>query len=87
MDSMAVAQARIAIGAILGKKSVFSQRWVPRCAHTDPQIASVGWTEVEATRPGLSAIAHSETSRLVTEDEKSVFDPVPMLLKIVVEAG
>jgi pyruvate/2-oxoglutarate dehydrogenase complex dihydrolipoamide dehydrogenase (E3) component len=58
-----------------------------RCAHTDPQIASVGWTEEEATRAGLSAIAHSETSRLVTEDEKSVFDPVPMLLKIVVEAG
>jgi dihydrolipoamide dehydrogenase len=86
MDSMAVAQARIAIGAILGKKSRFSQRWVPRCVHTDPQIASVGWTEEETTRAGLSAIAHSETSTLVTEDEKSVFDPVPMLLKIVVEA-
>jgi pyruvate/2-oxoglutarate dehydrogenase complex dihydrolipoamide dehydrogenase (E3) component len=85
MDSMAVAQARVAIGAILGKKSRFSQRWVPRCVHTDPQIASVGWTEEEATRAGLSAIAHSETSRLVTEYEKSVFDPVPMMLKIVVE--
>jgi dihydrolipoamide dehydrogenase len=86
MDSMAVAQARIAIGTILGKKGRFSQRWVPRCVHTDPQIASVGLTEEEATRAGLSAIAHSDTSRLVTEDEKSVFDPAPMSLKIVVEA-
>jgi pyruvate/2-oxoglutarate dehydrogenase complex dihydrolipoamide dehydrogenase (E3) component len=29
MDSMAVAQARIAVGAILGKKGSFSQRSVP----------------------------------------------------------
>jgi dihydrolipoamide dehydrogenase len=86
MDSIAVAQARIAVGAIVGKKSRFSQRWVPRCVHTDPLIASVGWTEEEAGRAGLSAIAQSETFRLVTEDEKSVFDPVPVMLKILVEA-
>jgi len=86
MDSIAVAQARIAVGAILGKKGRFSQRWVPRCVHTDPLIASVGWTEEEAARAGVSAIAHSETFRLVTEDEKSVFDPVPVMLKILVEA-
>jgi dihydrolipoamide dehydrogenase len=86
MDSIAVAQARVAVGTILGKKSRFSQRWVPRCVHTDPLIASVGWTEEEARRAGLSAIAHSETFRLVTEDEKSVFEPVPVTLKILVEA-
>jgi pyruvate/2-oxoglutarate dehydrogenase complex dihydrolipoamide dehydrogenase (E3) component len=86
MDSIAVAQARVAIGTILGKKSRFSRRWVPRCVHTDPLIASVGWTEEEARRAGLSAIAHSETFRLVTEDEKSVFEPVPVTLKVLVEA-
>jgi pyruvate/2-oxoglutarate dehydrogenase complex dihydrolipoamide dehydrogenase (E3) component len=86
MDSMAVAQARVAIGAILGKKERFSQRWVPRCVHTDPMIASVGWTEEEAACAGLSAIARSQTFRLVTEDEKSVFDPIPVMLKILVES-
>ena len=85
MDSVAVAQARIAVGAILGKKNRFSQRWVPRCVHTDPQIASVGWTEAEADRAGLSAIAHSETFTVVTEDEKSVIDPVPVMVKILVD--
>lgn len=49
-------------------------------------IASVGWTEEEAGRAGLSAIARSETIRLVTEDEKSVFDPVPVMLKILVDS-
>jgi dihydrolipoamide dehydrogenase len=86
MDSMAVAQARVAVGAILGKKTRFAQRWIPRCVHTDPQIASVGWTEEEAIRAGLCAIAHTETSSLVTEDQKSVFDPVPVMFKILVDA-
>ncbi len=85
MDSMAVAQARVAVGAILGRKTRFAQRWIPRCVHTDPQIASVGWTEEEATRAGLCAIAHTETSSLVTEDQKSVFDPVPVMFKILVD--
>ncbi|HEY2122395.1 MAG TPA: FAD-dependent oxidoreductase, partial [Chthoniobacterales bacterium] len=53
MDSVAVAQARVAVGAILGKKTQFSKRSVPRCAHTDPPVASVGWTEEEAVRAGL----------------------------------
>jgi dihydrolipoamide dehydrogenase len=86
MDSMAVAQARVAVGGILGKKTRFSQRWVPRCVHTDPQIASVGWTEEEAARAGLCAIAYTETSSLVTEEQKSVFDPVPVTFKILVDA-
>jgi dihydrolipoamide dehydrogenase len=86
MDSMAVAQARVAVDALLGKKTRFSQRWVPRCVHTDPQIASVGWTEEEAARAGLCAIAHTETLSLVTEDQKSVFDPVQVTFKILVDA-
>lgn len=86
MDSMGVAQARVAVDALLGKKTRFSQRWVPRCVHTDPQIASVGWTEEEAARAGLCAIAHTETLSLVTEDQKSVFDPVQVTFKILVDA-
>jgi dihydrolipoamide dehydrogenase len=87
LDSVAVAQARIAVGVILGKKIQFSQRWVPRCVYTVPPIASVGWTEEEAGRAGLSAVAHSETFWLVTDDEKSVVEPIPVTLKILVEAG
>jgi pyruvate/2-oxoglutarate dehydrogenase complex dihydrolipoamide dehydrogenase (E3) component len=86
LDSVAVAQARVAVGVILGKKIRFSQRWVPRCAHTDPPVASVGWTEEEAGRAGLSAVACTETFHLVTDDEKSVLEPVPIALKILVDA-
>ncbi len=84
LDSAAVVQARVAVDAILGGKSRFSARWVPRCIHTDPSIASVGWNEDEAGKAGLDLIAHSQTFRLLTDDEKSVVDPGPTMLKILV---
>jgi dihydrolipoamide dehydrogenase len=86
LDSVAVAQAQTVVDTIRGKQSRFTQRWVPRCVHTDPPVASVGWTEEEAGRAGFPVIAHSETLRLITDDEKSVIDPIPLMLKILVEA-
>ena len=52
LDSVAFAQARIAIETILGKEARFDLRWVPRCVHTDPPVASAGWTEKEAIAAG-----------------------------------
>jgi dihydrolipoamide dehydrogenase len=86
LDSAAVAQARIAVQAILGKKEGFSARWIPKCIHTDPVIASVGWNEDEAGKAGLDAIAHSQTFRLVTEDERTVVTPLPTMVKMLIQA-
>ena len=58
LDSAAVAQARVAVDTILGKNGRFSARWIPRCIHTDPGAASIGWNEDEAGRAGLDVIAH-----------------------------
>jgi dihydrolipoamide dehydrogenase len=86
LDSAAVVQARIAVGAILGKKERFSARWIPKCIHTDPVIASIGWNEDEAGSAGVDAIAHSQTFRLVTEDERTVVMPLPTMVKILIQA-
>jgi dihydrolipoamide dehydrogenase len=86
LDSAAVVQARVAVDAILGGQSRFSARWVPRCIHTDPSIASVGWKEDEAGKAGLDLIAHSQTFRLLTDDERSVVDPVPTMIKILIHS-
>jgi dihydrolipoamide dehydrogenase len=86
LDSAAVVQARIAIGAILGRKERFSARWIPRCIHTDPPIASIGWNEEDAARAGLNVISHSQTFRLVTDDERTVVNPLPTLVKILLQA-
>jgi Pyruvate/2-oxoglutarate dehydrogenase complex, dihydrolipoamide dehydrogenase (E3) component, and related enzymes len=86
LDSAAVTQARIAVHAILGKKEVFSARWIPKCLHTDPAIGSVGWNEDEAGKAGLDAISHSQTFRLVTEDERTVVTPLPTMVKMLIQA-
>jgi dihydrolipoamide dehydrogenase len=86
LDSAAAVQARVAVGTILGKKDRFSTRWIPKCIHTDPVIASIGWSEDEAGRAGVDAIAHSQTFRLVTEDERTVVTPLPTMVKVLVQA-
>ncbi len=86
LDCAAVVQARVAVDAILGGQSRFSARWVPRCIHTDPSIASVGWNEDEAGKAGLDLISHCQTFRLLTDDERSVVDPVPTMLKILIQS-
>jgi dihydrolipoamide dehydrogenase len=86
LDTAAVVQARIAVGAILGRKESFSFRRIPRCIHTDPQIASIGWNEEEAGQAGLDIISHSQTYRLVTDDERTVVNPLPTMVKIVLQS-
>src|SRR5271157_1947227 len=86
LDSAAVAQARVAVDTILGKKGRFSARWIPRCIHTDPGAASIGWNEDEAGRAGLDVIAHSQAFRLVTDDERTAVSPAETMLKILLQA-
>jgi pyruvate/2-oxoglutarate dehydrogenase complex dihydrolipoamide dehydrogenase (E3) component len=86
LDSVAFAQARVAVETILGKAARFDLRWVPRCVHTDPPVASVGWTEKEAIDAGHEIEVLEETLQLVTDDDRSVVDPEPLQIRLVVKA-
>jgi dihydrolipoamide dehydrogenase len=85
LDSVAFAQARVAVESILGKSARFDLRWIPRCVHTDPPVASVGWTEKEAIAAGHEIEVLAETVRLVTDDDRSVVDPEPLKIRVVVQ--
>jgi dihydrolipoamide dehydrogenase len=85
MDSFAVAQARTAVATILGKRTSYAPRWLPKCVYTNPVVASVGWTEEEASRAGIAAFTHSDSFLMVTEDERSVLEPIRLMLKILVD--
>jgi len=85
LDSVAFAQARVAVESILGRAARFDSRWVPRCVHTDPPVASVGWTEKEAIDAGQEIEVLEETLRLVTDDDRSVVDPEPLRIRLVVK--
>ena len=86
MDSLAVAQARTAVATILGKRTSYAPRWLPKCVYTNPVVASVGWTEEEAGRAGIAAFTHSDSFLMVTEDERSVLEPIRLMLKILVDS-
>jgi dihydrolipoamide dehydrogenase len=84
LDSTAFAQASVAIDSILGRETRFDQKWIPRCIHTEPSIAAVGLTQEEAATQGLEYLVVSDTLRLVSDIERSVVDPEPTYLKVIV---
>lgn len=84
LDSTAYSQANVAINAILGKESRLDQRGIPRCIHTEPAITTVGWTEAEAARSGVEFVVASTSLRLVSDDDRTLVDPEPTLVKAVI---
>ena len=86
LDSTAAWQARIAVEAILGSRARFDLRWVPKCIHTEPPVASVGWTEREAIEGGSAVVVATETGRFITEEESTVVDPEPTTVKLVAKS-
>lgn len=47
-------EAKVAAEVIAGMKSVFDARVIPSVAYTDPEVAWVGLTEIEAKEQGIS---------------------------------
>jgi hypothetical protein len=79
LDSVAFAQARVAIETIVGKEARFDMHWVPRLHR------SAGWTEKEAVAAGRDVEVLAETVGLVTDDDRSVVDPQPIKIRLVVQ--
>jgi dihydrolipoamide dehydrogenase len=85
LDSTAFSQADVAICSILGHESRADQRWNPRCIHSEPSIAAVGLTEEEASAQGHEYLTVSDTVLLVSDIERSVVDPEPTFLKVIID--
>jgi dihydrolipoamide dehydrogenase len=85
LDSTAFSQAEIVIRTILGQESQADQRWIPRCIHSEPAMAAVGLTEEEARAQGHDCLAISDTIQLVSDIERSVVDPEPTFLKVIID--
>lgn len=86
LDSTAFAQANAAVGSIMGRSGRFDYRWIPRCIHTDPCIAAIGWTQEEAESEGIECVVVSDTIFLISDNPRSVIDPEPTFLKIIIDA-
>jgi dihydrolipoamide dehydrogenase len=85
LDSTAFSQANVAVNSMLGQDKRFDHRWIPRCVHTEPPIAAVGWTEQEAGAQGIEYLAVSDTICLMSDNERSVIDPEPTFVKVLID--
>jgi dihydrolipoamide dehydrogenase len=86
LDSVATAQANVAVQTILGNPSRFDKRWFSQFLHTDPSIASIGWTEEEAKAAGLPVEALSWNGSIFTDDDFSTIEREDMAFKCLVDA-
>jgi dihydrolipoamide dehydrogenase len=84
LDSVATAQANVAIDHILGKPTRFDKRWFPQFLHTDPPIASIGWTQEEAKDAGLPVEELSWNGSLFTDDDFSTVERERMAIKCLI---
>jgi len=86
LDSTAFAQANVAVRHIIGHPTSFDYRLVPRCIHTDPCVAAVGWTEEEAMEECVEYRTVSDTISLVSDNPRSIIDPEPTFLKVIIDS-
>jgi dihydrolipoamide dehydrogenase len=74
---VASAEGLIAAANASGEKEEVDYKVVPRCVYTSPEIASVGFTEEEAKKQGLSykvvKIDHAGNGKALAIDEKEGF--------------
>jgi pyruvate/2-oxoglutarate dehydrogenase complex dihydrolipoamide dehydrogenase (E3) component len=84
LDSVATAQAKVAIQAILDQPARFDKRWFSQLLHTEPPIASIGWTEEEAKATGLPVEALSWNGSLFTDDDFTTVEREQMTIKCLV---
>ncbi|HEY0791773.1 MAG TPA: hypothetical protein VGD78_11990 [Chthoniobacterales bacterium] len=87
LDSVAAAQARVAVETIRGVPARFDRHWILRCLHTNPPIAAAGWTEAEANAASQDVEVLADTLRFITDEDATVIEPEPTRLKLVVQLG
>jgi dihydrolipoyl dehydrogenase len=86
LDSTAFSQANVAIQSILGRKSAYDRRWIPCCVHTEPCLASVGWSENEASAERMEYLVVSDQISAASDSKQSVVDPEQTFIKIIIDA-
>jgi dihydrolipoamide dehydrogenase len=84
LDSVAAAQANIAVENILGRSIRFDKRWFPQFLHTEPPIASIGWNEEEAKTAGLPVEALSWSGSILTDDDFTTIEREHMAIKCLI---
>jgi dihydrolipoamide dehydrogenase len=86
LDSVASAQANVAVENILGNAARFDKRWYSQFLHTEPPIANIGWSEAEALEARLPIEVLNWKGPLFTDDDFTTIEREHMTVKCVLHA-
>jgi dihydrolipoamide dehydrogenase len=86
LDSVASAQANVAVENILGNPARFDKRWYSQFLHTEPPIANIGWSEAEALEARLPIEVLNWKGSLFTDDDFTTIEREHMTVKCVLHA-
>jgi dihydrolipoamide dehydrogenase len=86
LDSVASAQANVAVENILGNPARFDKRWYSQFLHTEPPIANIGWSEEEALDARLPIEVLNWKGSLFTDDDFTTIEREHMIVKCVIHA-
>ena len=73
----------VAMNAFSDKPEPFDHRVVPRCTYIDPEVASIGYTEREARKRGISAV--TRTFHFADLDRAILYGDPRGLVKLVLD--
>jgi dihydrolipoamide dehydrogenase len=82
LDSVAFTQARVAIQNILDKPTAFNMYVIPKSIYTNPLIASVGFTEMDASRFNQPIETITDEVEAISDNNRSVVEPEKTTIKL-----
>jgi dihydrolipoyl dehydrogenase len=82
LDSVAFTQARVAVQNILDKPTTFNMYVIPKSIYTNPLVATVGFTQMEAYQFDEPTEAIIEEVEAISDNNRSVVEPEKTTIKL-----
>jgi dihydrolipoamide dehydrogenase len=82
LDSVAFTQARVAVHNILDKPTSLNMHFVPKSIYTNPLIATVGFTHLDAYRFNEPIETIIEEVEAISDSNRSIIEPEKTTIKL-----
>ena len=82
LDSVAFTQARVAIQNILDKPTTFNMHVIPKSIYTNPLIATVGFTQMDAYQFNEPIETIIDEVEAISDNSRSIIEPEKTTIKL-----
>jgi pyruvate/2-oxoglutarate dehydrogenase complex dihydrolipoamide dehydrogenase (E3) component len=82
LDSVAFTQARVAVQNLLDQPTTFNMNVIPRSIYTNPLIAAIGFTEMDASKLNEPVETIIDEVEAISDNNRSVIEPEKTSIKL-----